>query len=495
MKPNSLPLLPLLLWETPPGLELILRQEGIAFRQVEATDPSTLLAGRFLLYDSREASLRAIAEGLSRDHRVIDIHPYRRDEPSDPFEALIDRKPALAEWKIAGLSLRETVARQAKGIIRERLLEALRASVAEQGGVWARLSPYPYPYQSAFNFRADLDEDNPDDYARFADARRPLEDCATHFVSTFAYAQRASVLDDLKRLDTQSHGHFHHIYDDPRENRSNLQNAHAILFDFGFDPKGFAAPHGRWTLASDACLEALGYEYASDFQIGYDDFPFFPWIGERFSRVLQIPIHPICEGLFLDAGAMGGTEVAEHLVEVVQSRLDGHLPAFVYGHPERRIARYPEILQRLAVTIAGARNLWRVTLTEFAAWWKFRDSQEWTLLEREDGEVELRRAESSPLYAMSVEIRRGNERATFPLERDRTLFALDDLRFKNRRLRFDRATPSIIQPPVSLKATVRRAIDWETVTPLDALPSQTPAQRLKRRIRRLKDSVSEGVTR
>ena len=375
MKPNKLPLLPLLLWETPPGLELILRQEGIAFRDVDTADPTALLAGRFLIYDSQKASIRALSELLTSSHRVIDIHQYRLDEPFDPFEALIDQKTALAVWNIGGLSVRETVSRRAKGIIRERLLESLRASVHQNGGVWARLSPYPHPYQSAFNFRADLDEENPDDYRRFAEARRPLEDCTTHFVSTFAYANQASVLNDLKRLDTQSHGHFHHIYDDHRENQTNLGNAHEILLESGFDPKGFAAPHGRWTPASDACLERLGYEYSSDFQIGYDDFPFFPWVDDRFSKVLQIPIHPVCEGMFLDAGAARGTEVAEHLAEVVRSRLDGHLPAFVYGHPERRLARFPEVFQRLATTIAGARTLWRVTLTEFAAWWKFRAGQ------------------------------------------------------------------------------------------------------------------------
>ena len=38
-------------------------------------------------------------------------------------------------------------------------------------------------------------------------------------------------------------------------------------------------------------------------RLNYDDLPFFPWRGDRFSAVLQVPIHPICEGLFFDAGA------------------------------------------------------------------------------------------------------------------------------------------------------------------------------------------------
>ena len=72
------------------------------------------------------------------------------------------------------------------------------------------------------------------------------------------------------------------------------------------EPVGFAAPHGRWNAGLDAVLDELGYLYSSDFQLGYDDLPFFPWREDRFSSVLQVPIHPICEGLFLDAGVRSG---------------------------------------------------------------------------------------------------------------------------------------------------------------------------------------------
>ena len=37
-------------------------------------------------------------------------------------------------------------------------------------------------------------------------------------VSTGAYGDCSSVLDDLKRVDTQSHGHYHFVYRDPAAN-------------------------------------------------------------------------------------------------------------------------------------------------------------------------------------------------------------------------------------------------------------------------------------
>ena len=59
----------------------------------------------------------------------------------------------------------------------------------------------------------------------------------------------------------------------------NLERAHRILCSSGFEPVGFAAPHGRWRASLDEQLEDLGYLYSSDFQIGYDDFPFYPVAG------------------------------------------------------------------------------------------------------------------------------------------------------------------------------------------------------------------------
>ena len=207
-----------------------------------------------------------------------------------------------------------------------------------------RISPFPYPYRSAFSFRADLDESVPEDYHRFAAARGALGPCSTHFVSTYAYTHHQSVLADLKRHDTQSHGHFHHVYREAELNRVNLERAHRILCSSGIEPVGFAAPHGRWRESLDEQLEDLGYLYSSDFQIGYDDFPFYPWRGDRFSRVLQIPVHPVCEGLFLDAGVDDPELIGEYFRQVIAARLDAGELAVIYGHPERRLGRMPEVM-------------------------------------------------------------------------------------------------------------------------------------------------------
>ena len=86
--------LPLLLWKTPPGLELILAQEGVAFETVNDPHPFSFRGGRFVLYDGRVVSAGSLRGLVSPDHVAIDIDGLRRGEPVDPFEALVDNKAA-----------------------------------------------------------------------------------------------------------------------------------------------------------------------------------------------------------------------------------------------------------------------------------------------------------------------------------------------------------------------------------------------------------------
>ncbi len=352
----ALPSLPLLLWDTPPGLEMILAQEGVPFSKIRSPHPLAFGGGRFVLYDGRQLPRARVKSVLSPRHVAIDINLLREGEPEDPFALLLDTSAAPLSWNIAGLQLKERVGRISRAALRIRLLGRLRALVTRSGGLWARLGVYPFPYRSAFNFRVDLDEPYPDDYARFARMRRPLADCTTHFVNTHAYGRFPEVLADLRKYDTQSHAHFHVIYRTIAENRRNLERAQRLLNESGFPTIGFAAPGGRWNPGLDRVLEDLGYPYSSDFQVGHDDLPFFPWRGNRFSRVLQVPIHPVCEGLFLEAGLDHPWPIADYLVSVVQSKRLAGEPAFVYGHPERRLARFPEVLSAVASASQASRS-------------------------------------------------------------------------------------------------------------------------------------------
>jgi hypothetical protein len=304
-------------------------------------------------------------------------------------------------------------------------------------------------------------------------------------VSTHAYGEVPAVLRDLRQSDTQSHGHYHVVYRDPAANRRNLERADRLLRDAGIEPVGFAAPHGRWNEGLDGVLEDLGYLYSSDFQLGFDDLPFFPWKAKegRFSRVLQVPIHPVCEGLFFEAGPERGWVVADHLVRAVVARIEAGEPAFVYGHPERRLGRHPEVLAALAKVVAGESLLWRTTLTDFARWWRWRSERLWSVVPRGEGLYEVQFDDWSPEYPLALEVVRDRHVSSTPLPGPRTALRLGDLAYVRREVRMDLPAPEVFARRPSLRAAVRKALDWETVTPLDELPAATLTDRVKKGLR------------
>lgn len=490
---GGLPALPLLLWETPPGLEMALAQEGIAFERVRDPHPRAFATGRFVLFDSRRVTDRRLRDALTTEHTTIDVDTLRCGSSPDPFAALIDTRPTYAVWEVAGCRVTERVARWPKAALRRRVLRPIREAITRAGGVWARLAPFPYPYRSAFHFRADLDEYEPEDYARFARARKPLDDCTTHFVCTHAYGHDPAILDDLRRLDAQSHGHYHVVYRESAANRRNIERAQAILECAGIQPTGFAAPEGRWNAGLDRALEGLGYQYSSDFQLNYDDFPFFSWRDGRFSQVLQIPIHPVCEGIFIESGVSDGRAIGEHLAGVVRSRIASGEPAFVYGHPERRLGRMPEVFEILADAVAGENQVWRTTMTAFADWWQWRHRRRWSLVPRGRGHYELMFEDWEARYPLGLEIRRGSRVAMLPITGPRTWLEPDALAFERRPPRIDMPGPTPIRSPHGLKGIVRSAIDWETITPIEELPEDTLTARLKKQLRRWRGRGREVV--
>ena len=483
--PSPLPPLPLLLWEAPPGLELILAQEGVPFVRVRDPHPLALRAGRFVVFDGRKVAPARVRGMLTPGHVSVDMESLRRAEGSDPFADLVDNRAGRMAWKLGGgLEVAERVARRDKAALRRRVVARLREAIERAGGLWARLATYPFPYRSAFNFRADLDEPYPDDYARFARARRPIDDCTTHFLSTHAYGGDARVLGDLRGRDVQSHGHFHVIYRSPEANRRNVERAHATLASAGFVAEGFAAPEGRWNPGLDGALEGMGYLYSSDFHLGFDDLPFYPWLGGRFSGVLQVPIHPICEGLFPGTSAGDGRAAGEHLIRAVRAKVDAGEPAFVYGHPERRLGRFPGVVRALAREVEGQDLLWRTTLTEFARWWRWRSARRWSVVPKGPGRFEVQFDEWDARYPLALEVHRGEHVASLPVTGPCQPLGLDGLAYERRPSRADLPAPRAARGPLGLRSLVRAALDWETVTPIEDLPTGSVAARLKVGLRR-----------
>jgi hypothetical protein len=96
--------------------------------------------------------------------------------------------------------------------------------------------------------------------------------------------------------DIQLHCHEHKVFDDLEHNVENLNAALQTMTKAGLAPVGAVGPYGHWNRNWDAALQQVGFGYASEFGLAYDDFPFYPILGKELSGVMQVPIHPMCFG-------------------------------------------------------------------------------------------------------------------------------------------------------------------------------------------------------
>ncbi|NIS38511.1 hypothetical protein GWN91_05035, partial [Candidatus Saccharibacteria bacterium] len=119
-------------------------------------------------------------------------------------------------------------------------------------------------------------------------------------------------------------------------------------------------------------VEEHGFLYSSEFGLSYDDLPFYPYLDDRFSSVLQIPVHPISVGRLHWARHTDSQKIIYYL-QVIEKKLNGYEPIFLYHHPgQKRFEIFEKIFQ-----IIHSHNIACMTLGEYAQWWKQRNAIRW----------------------------------------------------------------------------------------------------------------------
>lgn len=465
---ETLPLLPLILDRLPPGLPLALAQAGVPTVCRNSVRPT----GRFVLFDSRATAAPVLEPG----QLPVDIDPIRRAFREDPFVALSDVTAATHAWTIGRWELREDCARCDRRNVRERVLSQLRRMIEQAGGVWLCLAPFPFPYRSAFNFRLDYDACMAEDLSRLWPLVDRCPQAFSHYLCASTHEQNYAVLAPLQGHHVGSHGYWHHTYRSYPDNRANVSRGVESLRGAGFDPVGFVAPHGRYNAALAKVLEELHIDHSSEFAAGCDDLPFVP----PGRSVLQIPVHPICLGLFCDAarrtvpGIANEHEAvaaaAEYFREVAIAKYEGGEPIFLYGHPDGRIGRYPKVLEPLLEEIAGRPAIWNTTLAQFADWWRQRAAVELRVYREADAYRVS--CEQLPRWALALDFHRKGLAARLPVDEPQ-------LRFQPASLVYE---PVPQHCHVAARRTVagagwkelfRQQLDWETTTPTAEIRDRT----------------------
>lgn len=478
---DALPDLPLLVADVPTSLWQVLAQEGVP---CAAYVPGSR-AGRFVLFDSTR-----LQPALLAGQTAIDIDPLRRQGEGDPFRSLGDERSRRCSWHIGALTVEERVARVDRASVRTRLIDGLRLTVEAAGGVWLRIAPFPFPYRTAFNFRLDHDEYDEGDFRSTLAALAGHEACVSHYVCASTHADKTEALSRLKDWHVGSHGWYHHTYRDERGNYENIGRGIDALRAAGLDLCGFAAPHGRFNRGLLAALEALGVDHSSEFGLAHDDLPFFP----GSDAVLQLPIHPICLGLCLEAARQqSGDELTalraarttlDHFQRVAAEKHAAGEPIFLYGHPAGRLGRYPFVLREILEYTASLDRVWRTSLDEFARWWRARAAIKLSANRRAGG-IEITAANLDRRYETAVELYRGSDVHGFRLaEGPATL--VDDAAASSATIPAPRAYPARHARRERWRAGLRLYLDYECETPLADLTAHTWQGWAKRTLRRMR---------
>jgi hypothetical protein len=481
MSDEGLPLLPLLLANVPWGLRCALEQEGVPTADWAAHASA---AGRFVLYDSTLGRRPPI------DPRqlAIDIHDLRSGCSADPLAALADTRSVRRGWQVGHLAASEEVSRCDKRAVRQQLLARLRDMIEAAGGVWMRIAPFPYPYRSAFNLRLDHDQYLPEDFDRILQATGGFEQALSHFVCGASFEGRHEALGRLRPMDVGSHGYRHHTYRGADESRRNIARGIDVLRQAGIEPSGFVAPHGRWPHGLGQVLGDLHISHSSEFALAYDDLPFFP----DDSQTLQIPVHPVCLGICLEAADRAGGGAAErHLAadalggyfrQIAQAKYQAGEPLFFYGHPDGRLGRYPQVVRRLLGTVSEFPAIWLTSMTQFGAWWRTRLRTRVRVYRGEHG-WRVFAACRPTAYRMALECFRGEQVAAVPLDGDELRFSPAELEFCGR-VPLPAAGEVNRGSPRSLRGSVLRYLDWEKETPLDEIATHHWRGWVKHRLRK-----------
>lgn len=374
--------------------EQILNQEGLSYSLIK--NPSDNLNPDhypILLIHSNSNEARLLSYLQSGGCIVLDFdsndffscsiqnHPRTVKVRRSVKKILGDKRSTLKQFSAGEKTfVTETVALERKSEIRQVAVEAIKLAFWKKNLPYAHLWYYPSGYESAFNFRFDLDEFDPQDFTVMCALVEKYLGSITCFPCMKTYESLTEPLSRLSAIGPEigSHSYVHHVYSSYEQNLKNISKAEALLSKFVPEITAFAGPHGKWHPTLQRILEEKKYCYSSEFGLDYDNFPFYPILSGRKSSVLQIPVHPICEGVFLERHGYQPDLINNYYAGVIEYKKARHEPIFIFGHPTRRIGRYPDILHHLYRCIEGDKKVWRTELREFYSWWKERESYSWT---------------------------------------------------------------------------------------------------------------------
>lgn len=210
-----------------------------------------------------------------------------------------------------------------------------------------------------FCLRIDADEYEESSFNCYYPLFEEFKEAMTIFFNAYSFRDAACQVIKCKNLglDIGSHGYYHYTYNDYANNRQNIVKAKDFFLKAGIEPKGFAAPFGKWNMPLSRALEDEGYGYSSEFAYDYMGFPNYPFFKGRHSRVIQIPIFPVAPELFYANSNVNGIAVKDFYFTAIDELIKCGLPVIIYAHTSLEYKDVPGLLKDIAEYAIVKKNL------------------------------------------------------------------------------------------------------------------------------------------
>ncbi len=286
----------------------------------------------------------------------------------DVDRLLTDTRNARKQFHGPGKHLPDEVtARVSKGEIREIVERLICWLHAERGIPYVRAWRFPGKSPSVFCYRIDSDYGTADQIDGLYETAHRNGISMSWFLHVEAHREWLSRFRNFQDQEIGVHCYRHKTFRSYDANYGNIAEARSLLADIGLSCVGFAAPNGFWNVELARAVEDLGFGYASEFSLDYDDLPFFPWLRHRFSDVLQVPVHPVCIGSLVRAKA-STDQMKEYFRSTARMKLGRNEPVIFYHHPGH------EHYDVMDDTFAYIRELGipNMTMGDYARWWNGR---------------------------------------------------------------------------------------------------------------------------
>ena len=314
--------------------------------------------------DSRE--LVILDEGLKIYHATIG-KGFAIIFPFEINSLILDTQSIRKRFYAEGKELpSEIVARVSKGKLRKLVRISLEKLHHKRGLPFVHKWYFPDSSENVFIFRLDTD------FCSSHQANNMVEICRKNGISATWFLDTASKESlqnyaEMKDQELALHCDRHLVFSDYNSNKKNLEIGRDKLNSTGIEMKGFAAPFGDWNPELAKVLDDLSLEYSSEFTLDYDDLPFYPFVNGKFTKVLQIPIHPISPGR-LRRSHFSPKEMLNYYLRLIEEKLHLYEPTIIYHHPHHE---YLDIFDQVFQSVNKSK-VKKLTMHEYAKWWKMR---------------------------------------------------------------------------------------------------------------------------